>query len=243
MRGVGGKAAVAGLVREACCEWGFFYATGHGVDEGLMEEALARCRALFALPLAEKERLDASQSKSYRGYNSLASGKHNCKPGPQEIKESFTIGREGEGPMRGGNQWPPLGDEWRDVMKKYFAATVEAARLVARALALSLGIEETFFVEQMTDPSAGMVLLRYPSSPDETEGVGCGEHTDAGFVTMLLHDEVPGLEVKPRGSEEWVAVPPRKGAFLVNLGDMMARWSNDAYLSTPHRVNAVRASS
>jgi isopenicillin N synthase-like dioxygenase len=149
---------------------------------------------------------------------------------------------------------------------------LDLARLVARGLALSLDLPESFFTDRMRDPVAQLLLLRYPppataaAAAAARRRVGCGEHTDCGFLTILAQDAVPGLEVLARGSrgaaalgsccgdddaaaertpasasavtEEgtWVSAPPLPAALLVNLGDLAEFWSGGIFRSTPHRV-------
>ena len=92
----------------------------------------------------------------------------------------------------------------------------------------------------MRQPQCFLRMLRYPAGAAVGDAV-TGQHTDYGAITLLATDGVPGLEVRPRGAGDWVALDAPPGSFIVNLGDMLARWTNDHYVSTPHRVVAVGA--
>lgn len=124
--------------------------------------------------------------------------------------------------MHGPNVWPDAHDlpGWQQQVQAYFNAMLDLSRVIARGLALSLSLPETFFTDKMRDPVAQLLLLRYPPPPkqqpaapgngQEQQYVGCGAHTDCGFLTILAQDDVPGLQVK-MASGEWVVAPPIRG--------------------------------
>jgi len=208
------KARVAAAIRVACIEWGFFYVTGYGQQLQQQVDAMIEAdKQLFDLSLTEKQRLAASLSPLHRGYTPMG-GAHNCSqggPGPDQ-KESFLLGAEGAASqMHGPNPWPAeqLLPGWAAAVAAYFAASLDLARVVARGLALALSLPERFFVDRMADPVAQLLLLRYPAAAGDApeasasaarRRVGCGEHTDCGFLTILAQDAVPGLEVRTRAS-------------------------------------------
>ena len=229
---------VAKELHTACAEVGFFYIRGHGCPQDVIDDTFEQMKALFDLSTEEKVNLDAKNSPLYRGYNSAETGAHSCTPEDNDnmpdLKESFTIGAEGSSsPMHGVNQFPESLQLFEPIMRAYWKMflLVVGPRLM-KALAMSLGLPRDFFIDKCSDPVAQMVLLRYPST---TSRRGCGSHTDCGFLTILAQDEA-GLEVQ-RSDGTWVMAPPIPGTFVVNLGDMAARWSNDVYKSTLHRVN------
>ncbi|KAI8466920.1 MAG: hypothetical protein J3K34DRAFT_524163 [Monoraphidium minutum] len=261
------KAAVADAIRHACITWGFFYITGHGIQPQV--DALLRATAaLFDLPEPDKAALAAALSPLHRGWTGVG-GAHNCSSaeagaGPDN-KESFLLGAEGAAsPMHGPNPWPPaaLLPGWAADVAAYYESALAVSRDLARGLALALRLDERFFADRMRDPVAQLLLLRYPPAPPAKRGggrrvVGCGAHTDCGFLTVLAQDDVPGLEVRPRaaaraalapggasngggggggGEGGWIAAPPRPGALLINLGDLAEFWSGGLFRSTPHRV-------
>ncbi|KAI2498334.1 hypothetical protein MHU86_16145 [Fragilaria crotonensis] len=195
---------------------------------------------------SEKLSLDAKNSPLYRGYNSIQTGGHSCTPEEKsvlpDLKESFTIGaetltKEMSSPMHGPNQWPTTLPEFEPAMRRYWDTLLGTVAVrIMKALALSLNQDVDFFLKQCDNPVAQMVLLRYPGT-EEDQRRGCGAHTDCGFLTILAQDSVEGLEVQ-RTDGVWISAPPVDDAFIVNLGDMAARWTNDIYQSTPHRVKS-----
>ena len=233
-------------IRHACLTVGFFYIKDHGVSDAVMQNAFDAIKKFFAQPTEEKRRLDATQSPLYRGYNAIEDGKHNCKrtEGYRDAKESFVIGmteQHGSSPMHGANQWPEENDELKSAIEPYFEAVRKSARAVARGLAMAIDLPENYFLERLREPVAQMVMLRYQAlhevaTNSEDKWLGCGPHTDCGFLTLLAQDS-QGLDVFTGG--EWVCAPSKPGHLLVNLGDMAAYWSEKASVklkSTLHRV-------
>jgi isopenicillin N synthase-like dioxygenase len=152
--------------------------------------------------------------------------------------------------MHGNNNWPEALSSssssiepvaaLREKLQRYWDQCTAVSLEIARALALSLGLDEHFFTRRMDKAVAQMVLLRYPPPPAGSHQAGCGAHTDCGFLTLLQQD-LDGLEIKDKQGN-WVEAPRLErqgvdGVMLVNLGDMAARWSNGLYKSTWHRVN------
>ena len=162
-----------------------------------------------------------------------------------DMKEAFNIGVDlpedhpdvlAGKPFRGNNFWPELPD-WKQNMLTYFDACLQLGRLIHRGFSIDLGLPETWFDSHLTHPIATLRMLHYPPSAGEIarRDGGAGEHTDYGNVTILATDGVAGLEVLTRQGE-WLDAPSIPGAFVCNIGDCLMRWSNDTYVSTPHRV-------
>jgi len=122
-------------------------------------------------------------------------------------------------------------------MEQYFDRMLSLSRQLLKGLALSLDVDESYFDSMTNNPMAILRLLHYPPHPVQAspEQLGCGTHTDWGCITILLQDEVGGLEVCTSNGR-WIPAKPIPGTFVINLGDVMARWTNDYYQSTPHRV-------
>lgn len=223
---------------------GFFAVTGHGIPDGVREGIFEASRAVFALPVAAKEALSIERAGNNRGWVRLG-GEALDPSKPADVKEAFNIGLElppddpeivGRRPFRGPNAWPDL-PGWRSTALDYFDKVWALGRVLHRAIATDLGLPADFFEGKLDRPLATLRLLRYPPpAPQATEGaIGAGEHTDYGNLTLLLTDDAGGLEVRTRQGA-WISPPALDGGYVVNIGECLMRWTNDVYVSTPHRV-------
>jgi len=243
------RRAVARALGEACRTIGFFYVTGHGVSPALIAATFGAAQRFFALPLDQKDALSIARSPHNRGYMAFE-GERLDESKPGDLKEAFNIGLElgadhpevvAGRPFRGLNQWPTL-PGWRATLLDYFDATWAAGRLLHRGFALDLGLAEDFFEDKLDAPLAILRLLHYPGGqvPRHAGQIGAGEHTDYGNVTLLATDGVAGLQVQTRDGR-WLDAPAIDGALVCNIGDCLMRWTNDVYVSTPHRVMPPQA--
>lgn len=233
------------MLRTACVDHGFFYLTDHGIPATELQGMLEAASTFFARPLEEKLRVDYRLSACNRGYEPMGAQTLQAGAAP-DLKEGFYIGVDLPADDKrvvakvfnhGPNQWPPMPDVWKRTMLRYFDAMLELGALLMGGIALSLRLPEDYFAPFCRDSVALLRLLHYPPQaanphPDEK---GCGEHTDWGAITFLLQDDVGGLQVFDHLAG-WRDVTPMPGAFVVNLGDLLARWTNDLYRSTLHRV-------
>jgi isopenicillin N synthase-like dioxygenase len=238
------RTRVARELGKACREVGFFYVTGHGVAEPLRGAVFDSARQFFESPDAEKDRVSIRLSNHNRGYLGIGMERLDVDS-YLEQKEAFNIGLElppddpellAGAPFRGPNLWPDL-PGWRGVMLDYYAAIHRLELDIHRGLALDLGIDEHFFTGKIDRPGAFLRLLRYPPGVvgDGKGELAAGEHTDYGTITILATDTVAGLQVRRRDGV-WLDAPHVEDAFICNIGDCMMRWTNDVYISTPHRV-------
>ncbi|BDB68831.1 isopenicillin N synthase family dioxygenase [Comamonas thiooxydans] len=237
---------VAEQLRQACEQRGFFYITGHGIDPALISSLFAASQRFFDLPMTEKLAVDKKLSRCNRGYEPLRA--QTLESGaPPDLKESFYAGAEvAANDARvlagrfntGPNQWPETLPDFRAVMQNYYQAAYGLGATIVRGLALSLGVPVSHFDGYLKEAASTLRLLHYPPQPANPEPgeKGCGEHTDFGGVTLLLQDEAGGLQVWDKDLGSWIDAPPMPGAFVVNIGDLFARWTNDRYVSTLHRV-------
>ena len=245
---------VAAALGHACREIGFFYVVDHGVPLALREKVFAQAQRFFQLPAERKQILSIKQSRHNRGYIALADERLNPEQGADQ-KEAFNIGVDlppdhpdvvtGK-PFRGVNYWPDLSD-WKTDMLDYFEACKTLGRLIHRGFSLDLGLSEHYFDRHLMDPIATLRLLHYPAAQKTSEqgtqqntarpDAGAGTHTDYGNITLLATDGVAGLQVATRNGD-WIDAPSIAGAFVCNIGDCLMRWTNDLYVSTPHRVKA-----
>lgn len=228
------RRAVAAQVGAACRGIGFFAITGHGVPRARMDDAFAASREFFAQPPSAKQALAHARLSHNRGYVGLGVEALDERQGADQ-KEAFNLIWTDEGRTRPPNAWPDL-PGWRARVQAYFDATFAAGRRLHRAFALDLGLNEDFFDTRIDRPQATLRLLRYPDAvPGAAEAPGAGTHTDYGNVTLLATDGVGGLQVRTRDGR-WLDAPSLPGAFVCNIGDCLMRWTNDVYVSTPHRV-------
>jgi isopenicillin N synthase-like dioxygenase len=242
------RRAVAAALGAACRGPGFFLVTGHGIPDAVTQRLFAAAQALFGLPEAAKRAMSIRLSPHNRGYVGLA--EEQLDPAkPADRKEAFNIGLDlapddpevlAGRPFRGVNLWPAGEPGLRAAILAHFDAAWALGRLLHRGFALDLGLPEGFFEDKLDRPLATLRLLHYPPAEGAAAPLGAGEHTDYGNVTVLATDGVAGLEVKRRGGD-WEDVPQVAGAFVCNIGDCLMRWTNDLYVSTPHRVRAPRA--
>lgn len=242
------RKAVAAKLGHACREIGFFYIVDHGIPEEEFEQLFADSATFFNQPLEEKEKLSICKTKNNRGYVAIADEKLNPEAG-SDYKECFNIGTDfaADHPdvvagkqFCAVNHWPDL-PGWRERMLTYFNHCVEVGRLVHKGFALDLGVEEDFFDKALAEPLSTLRMLHYPEGgPGGRADCGAGEHTDYGNLTLLKVNGVGGLQARNRHGE-WIDAPTVPGAYVCNIGDCLMRWSNDTYISTPHRVGAPEA--
>lgn len=239
------RRAVGREFRRACLDLGFMYVVGHGVDRALRAEVFAQSAAFFATSDEKKLAIDMSLSPYNRGYEPL--GGQTLEDGaPPDLKEGFYIGEEisldhprlREGSFNlGPNQWPADLPGFETTMMTYYAEMLALGETLMQGIALSLGLEGDYFADFCRDPLTALKLLYYPpqpANPDPGEK-GCGAHTDFGGITMLMQDDNGGLQVLGNDGR-WLHAPPVPDAYVVNLADMISRWTNDMYRSTLHRV-------
>jgi len=235
---------VAARLGSACREIGFFYTVDETFGASRTDSIFAAARAFFALPLDKKLERSIKLSPHNRGYVEMQ-GERLQQDAPSDMKEAFNIGLElppdhpdilSGKPYRGVNLWPDL-PGWRETTLEYYDACWTLGRLIHRGIALDLDLPEDFFEDKLDAPMATLRLLRYPPRQGgETTGQpGAGEHTDYGNLTILATDRVAGLEVRARNGG-WLDAPHIPGALICNIGDCLMRWTNDVYVSTPHRV-------
>ncbi|MBI3513730.1 MAG: isopenicillin N synthase family oxygenase [Proteobacteria bacterium] len=237
-------AATAAAIHQAATEVGFFYVTGHGVPDGVIADAYAQSAAFFALPAAAK--LSVRIDRRHRGFIEIGEAKMYEAAQP-DLKESFIFGLElpesdpdvvAGKPLMGPNRWPDRDlPALRPALTAYFEAVGALGQRVLARMAVALGLAEDFFAARYRKPLARGSIIYYPPQPPTAADAryGVSAHSDYGCITLLSQDATGGLEVRNRAGD-WIAAPPRPDCFVVNIGDLLARWTNDRYASTPHRV-------
>ncbi|CAG8908996.1 unnamed protein product [Penicillium egyptiacum] len=246
------KEEVVNAMRDACSTFGFFYLVGHGIPEEDCQTVLECTRQYFALPKEEKMDtwIGKAMGRSFRGYEPPALQIHKEGLLP-DTKEGFILGREtpADAPEAGTfhtgpNQWPKglCDEDFRVPLMKYHGKMIEMVKVILKILAAGLPAEwncpTSVFDELTVDPSAPLRLLYYaPQASKQANQFGVGEHTDFGNVSVLLQEEgTEGLEVLYPPTQTWVPVPVKAHSYVINMGDMMQKWTVGYYRSALHRV-------
>ncbi len=237
---------VGAQLRAACLDKGFFYISNHGVPESLIDDVFREAAAFFALPAEQKSEVDKAKSKANRGYEPLQ-GQTLEAGAPPDLKEGYYIGPEHspDDPRvvagmfnHGANQWPAQRPNFRPVMLVYLQVMLDLSARMMSGIALSLDLPEDYFAHYCSNVMATVRLLHYPPHPAQAlpGQKGAGAHTDFGGLTLLRQDDNGGLQVWDQTSEAWIHAEPIPATYVLNLGDMIARWTNDRYRATVHRV-------
>jgi len=246
----GDPAAAAPLARaiaRTCEDTGFLVVANHGVPPGLIGDTFAAAAQFFARPEAEKLAFKIGMYNI--GY--LPFGGQVVRHSPvnrntrPNFSESFYITRDrapdhpdivANKPLVGLNRWPPDMPEFRAVTTAYYAAMEAMTTRMVPVVAMALGLPPDYFADAFAEPNGTIRLIHYPPHPNpEDNEFGFAPHTDNNFLTFLAQSALPGLEVRTTEGE-WIRPPAVPGTFVVNTGAMLARYANDRFRATPHRV-------
>ena len=231
-------------IGNACKNVGFFYVKDHQIPQDHLDAVIPAMQEFFNLPIEEKMKIHIGKSDIFRGYTPL--GKeitnakydwHECVDFGPDLKQSHPEVIAGE-QLVGPNQWPENQPNFRKVLERHWNLMIVLGRRITEGLAMSLGLEKNFFAPYMSKSHSFMRIVNYPpygKTQEENVGDGIGAHIDYGFLTILLQDNLGGLEVKNTDSK-WLSAPIIPGTFLINIGHMIQRWTNDYYKATVHRV-------
>ncbi|MEL6640387.1 MAG: 2-oxoglutarate and iron-dependent oxygenase domain-containing protein [Pseudomonadota bacterium] len=233
---------VAKDINWALSNVGFMYVKNHSVDAQLVSDAFAQTRAFFDLPLEEKMKLHIGKSgATLRGYIEMF-GENTDPANTRDFKECFDLGPETPGdttPFFGANPWPQteILPAFETVIYGYHEAMRTLAIRLLRGIALSLDLPADYFDAKMQNAISIQRLLHYPPQTGKIDQsvMGIGAHTDYGNLTILAQDDVGGLQVMNRDGA-WVEGPPIPDTFVINVGDLVQRLTNDVYLANLHRV-------
>ncbi len=236
---------LASAVYRACTEIGFFYVRNHGVAQIVIDAVQNSSQSFFLQPVDQKKRIDISHSSFNRGYIPLYGEKNNSRS-KGDIKETFDMAIEIDvddpdylagNPLYGPNQWPESLPSFRDDMEAYFGEMTKFSHMLYRVFAQALDLPADYFLNDVDKPLDILRLLRYPTQnvvSDESQ-IGTGAHSDFDCFTILWQDPNGGLQALNREGV-WINAPPVDGTMLINVGDMMERWTNGKFVSTVHRV-------
>jgi len=250
--GLAARQAIAREIDATCREIGFFTVTGHGVPVAAMDELRSKAHTFFALSLEEKCKAINPVPGTPRGYRaqgleSLAQA--NAGTTPPDLKEFYHFGRESwpeETYYRGSegsryfipNFWPATPERFANVAAAYYAEMEKLAAFMMQLTALALGLEEHFFDDKIDKHVSAMRLNFYPeqTSAPQPGQLRAGAHTDYGAFTILNGESVPGgLQVLAKNGQ-WIDAETDPQTFVINIGDLLMRWTNDRWVSNTHRV-------
>ena len=245
------KTAIAQAFDRSCRETGFLTITGHGVPDRLIHNAFSEFHGFFRLPNSDKVESRSVRGDNLRGYVGLEENALSYSMGketPPDLFERYTCGRPDvpddafhnarRATVFQPNIWPAARPGMGPAISDYFR---EMERLIAdllRICAMACGVDEQFFADKIDRHSPLLSANLYPeqSMAPKPGQMRAGAHTDYGSLTILATEDRPGgLQVQGQQGE-WIDVRPVPGSFIINIGDLMARWTNDRWVSTLHRV-------
>lgn len=243
----GVKHELANQLRHVFEHVGFYYIVNHGVPQTLIDDAFAAAKRFHAQPLDKK--LEIRLNEFNIGYLPMRGGTTRHSPlnanNKPNVNEAFFCARDlpldhpdvvAGKPYRSANKWPAGLPGFKETCLAYTSALETLARGLVPLYALALNLPETHFDAAFAKPMFKLRMTHYPTQdPAADNEFGLAPHTDTSFMTLLAPNKVAGLSIRlPSG--RWIEAPAIEGAFLVNGGDMLRRWTNDRFLATPHRV-------
>lgn len=248
-----GDPQAATLIARACEETGFLVVTNHGVDRRSIDAAWSAATQFFDLPVADKLSVAMPYPGYPYGYAPMRGERLAASLGddtPPDLKETFSMGPIERPPHRAADAaeafvyeptpWPAALPELKPALEDYYRAMSDLVARIMTLFADALRLPSTFFDSRIDRHTSALRVLNYPglAEPPEPGHLRAGAHTDYGTVTGLLAEAPEGLEVlvPTAAGDRWTAVPAVAGSLIVNLGDAMARWTNDRWRSTLHRV-------
>ncbi|MBT6138205.1 MAG: isopenicillin N synthase family oxygenase [Rhodospirillaceae bacterium] len=242
---------------QACREIGFLVITNHGVEASVQQALYDAGHAFFDMELDHKmtiRRPRDDQNRGYIPYGEETLARMHGGDTPPDYKEVFAIGpydrpdddyhsQDRSYPNFAPNLWPSGPATLEPAMKRYFDDIDGLSRRMAGYFALALDLPVDWFADKLDKHASQLRLLHYPAPTGELEAgqLRCGAHTDLGMMTILRNEAAAGgLQVRPRGGD-WIDAPAIDDTFIINIGDLLMRWSNDRWVSTPHRVAVPEA--
>lgn len=252
---------VASEISQALEEVGFFVIVGHGVQDDKVASLVDEARTFFGRPIDVKERSKAaSESATNRGYfphgaETLAVASENGGKRLPDLKEAFVVGRESVSPAvaalpgadtaYAANIWPEGMRDFRRAMVDYYGELSSLTDRVLKMFAYTLRLPDDYFVPHFEEHPSVLRVINYPArmTPPPKDQLRAAAHTDFGAITILKEgDTVGGLQVKTRRGE-WIDIRSKPGSFVINIGNVMMRWTNERWISNVHRVVNPRSES
>jgi isopenicillin N synthase-like dioxygenase len=238
------RAAVAAEIGEACEEVGFFYLANHGVPQSLIDETFDVSRRFYGQSFDQRMK-SAATLEQWRGFVPSKLEAEGGTVGGAIETYRFMLDLKPDDPdviagkpLHLPNRWPENQPGFKPTVEAYFDAVMMLSKHLREAFAIALGLPEDYFEPYYKKPVVQLSLLHYRppvSLREEDIEIGAGEHRDTGAFTLLMQDDTGGLEVE-RKDGVWIGAPPVKGAYVINIGNVMMKWTNGRFVSTPHRV-------
>ena len=241
----------AKAIRHACEETGFFAVSGHGVSTTVMGDCYNAARIFFEQPIKEKRKVQQSSPGSPYGFIPMAQetlGRSRGVVTPPDLKESFSIGpsvrthppKNSEEAIFAAtpNRWPQIPKNFRESFEIYYQGMNSLSNKLMHLFALALNLPKDFFLPYIGHPISALRANHYPaiSSPHLKGQLRAGEHSDYGTLTILMQDSSEeGLEICNRDGI-WIPVAIEVPKLIINIGDLMQRWTNNRWVSSLHRV-------
>jgi len=234
-------AAVAAALHSASQGLGFIYIKGHGIPDEVITAARQQAYDFFRASSEQKQ--SVAVSPKHRGWLQSGAAKMGSDA-KADLKESFVWGQQddlgqalADHPLRGPNQWPSFVPSMESVAMTYYHHAHDVARHLMRGFAAGLNLSHDFFLRSCSRPMSRASFVYYPAQDEQcgVEQLGVAAHTDFGVLTVLCQDNTGGLQVQDINGE-WLEAPPIEGTLVVNVGDLLSRWTAGEYKSTPHRV-------
>ena len=233
-----------GQIAEACRTWGFFQIVNHGVANDQFQNLWQQAQGFFTLPVDKKLQVERSKDNPWGFFN------RELTKNQLDKKEVFDFTCPGVDPIyRRSNRWPPVPTGFRPAMEAYMESCTHLALKLLEGFCRGLDLPADFLHPQFVGNHTGFIRLNYypvdaetcsDSAEESSETtLGVHHHTDAGALTVLLQDDIGGLQVFHQGY--WHNIPSVEGALVINTGDMMQVWSNDIYKAAIHRVLAMKS--
>lgn len=233
---------VVDAIDSACRDTGFFYVTGHGIPPQQFAAVEQMATQFFSLDEQQKQKINIQNSANHRGWGQVSAEQLDPN-GPKDFKETFDMALDlspyhpqvARCPdLYGPNQYPNI-EGFIPLMQQQYELALQVGFKILQAMAIALEQPQDFFTQHFSCPISVLRFIQYPPQKDASNGAGA--HTDYGCITLLYQDQIGGLQVQDIHGN-WVDAPPVENSFVVNIGDLMQRWTNDCYKSTAHRVTS-----
>nr|AAR01566.1 flavanone 3-hydroxylase [Sinningia cardinalis] len=216
---------------EACEDWGIFQVIDHGIDSKLINQMTCLAREFFALPSEEKLRFDMSGGKK-GGFIVSSHLQGEAVQDWREIVTYFSYPIK----ARDYSRWPDKPEGWKATTEAYSEQLIKLASKLLEVLSEAMGLEKDALTKSCVDMDQKVVVNFYPKCPQPELTLGLKRHTDPGTITLLLQDQVGGLQATKDGGKTWITVQPIEGAFVVNLGDHGHYLSNGRFKNADHQA-------